>query len=46
MKEHKTAWIFITLMAGILLIMGSVLAAWNVSDFAVNMVLKRTVILK
>ena len=38
MKEHKTAWIFITLMAGILLIMGSVLAAWNVSDFAVNMV--------
>ena len=38
MKEHKTAWIFITLMAGILLITGSVLAAWNVSDFAVNMV--------
>ena len=38
MKEHKTAWIFITLMAGILLITGSVLAAWNVSDFAVNIV--------
>ena len=38
MKEHKTAWIFITLVAGLLLITGSVLAAWNVSDFAVNMV--------
>ena len=38
MKEHKTAWIFITLVAGILLITGSILAAWNVSDFAVNMI--------
>ncbi|MDD5803609.1 hypothetical protein ACTQWG_16870 [Blautia sp. HCP3S3_H10_1] len=37
MKNHKFPWIFITVLAGILFAAGSALAAWNVSEYAINL---------
>lgn len=37
MKKHKFTCIFITVIAGLLLAAGSALAAWNVSEYAINL---------
>lgn len=36
MKEHKYTCLFVTIVAGILISCGAALAAWNVSEIAVN----------
>ena len=37
MKKHKFTCVFITVLTGILLAVGSALAAWNVSEYAINL---------
>ena len=37
MKVHKYTCLFVTIAAGILITCGAALAAWNVSEIAVNL---------